>query len=174
MHLKSWHFNGGNHVTDKHIGSWKSWSLAVASSVSSSCFIFRISSLWIPVIFNIKDWIQTCHVYHEPHKVCLISSIELSRNQVLQHRRIISTYIRSLWRQSTTTLTRPNRNVFYALMIFHLYVLFEWKLHKRWLNLSNVTRYHFRWLKIRVTYFFSRICLVTSAPGITKLDFSGS
>ena len=99
MHLKSWHFNGGNQVADKHIGSWK--SLKHCSDVFRVkfffCLIFGIISPWIPVIFSKKDRIQTCHVYHEPHTACFISSIELPRIQVLQHGRVISTYIRSLW-----------------------------------------------------------------------------
>ena len=55
IHSKSWHFNGGNQVTDKHVGSWKSRNIAVTPSASSFCFcFFRIPLPWIPVIFHKK------------------------------------------------------------------------------------------------------------------------
>ena len=100
MHLKSWHFNGGIQVTDKFIGSLKSWNFAVASSVLMLFYFSNIFAINTNVIFQKKNMIQTRHVRYETNKVCLISSIKLPRNQGLQHRRVISMYllyIISLW-----------------------------------------------------------------------------
>ena len=85
------------YLTDKYTGSWKSWNIAVRSSMSSFFFIFSNIFAMNNSYLSQEDRIRTSHVHHKPHKVCLISSIQLPRSQVPQHRRVISTYIRYLW-----------------------------------------------------------------------------